>query len=100
MATALPAGKLYMNPEISRAPNEDRERGGFLFTWRHKDGSLVTFCPDGWASSDPDKTAWLKAMNGLVSSAPAIAPGVRVWLQQECKLVGFREPYHEAHFLS
>jgi hypothetical protein len=92
--------ELYMHPDINRAPNGDRDRVGFLFTWRHKDGSLVTFCPDGWASSDPDKTAWLKAMNGLVSSAPAIAPGVRVWLQQECKLVEFREPYHEAHFLS
>jgi hypothetical protein len=97
--TAFPL-ELYMHPDINRAPNGDRDRVGFLFTWRHKDGSLVTFCPDGWASSDPDKTAWLKAMNSLVSSAPAIAPCVRVWLQQECKLVEFREPYHEAHFLS
>ena len=84
-----------MYPEINRAPNGDSDRVGFLFTWQHKDGSLVTFSPDGWASSDPDKTAWLKAMNGLVSSATAIVPGVRLWLRQECKLVEFREPYHK-----
>jgi hypothetical protein len=77
-AEAAPPLELYMHPEINRSPNGDRV--GFLFTWRHNDGSLVTFCPDGWASSDPDKTAWLKAMNGLVSSAPTIPPGVRVWL--------------------
>lgn len=87
-----------MHPEINRPPNGDRVC--FLFTWRHKDGSLVAFGSDGWTSSDPDKTAWLKAMNDHVSSAPAIAPGVRVWLEKECQLVEFREPYHEAHFLS
>jgi hypothetical protein len=85
-----------MNPEMNRPPNGGRDHVGFLFTWRHKDGSLVTFGPDGWTSSDPDKTAWLRAMNDLVSSAPAIAPIVRLWLEQECKLVGFREPYHKA----
>jgi hypothetical protein len=87
-----------MHPEINRPPNGDGDRVGFLFTWQHKDGSLVTFGPDGWTSSDPDKTAWLKAMNGLVSSATAMPPGVRVWLEKECQLVEFREPYHEAHF--
>jgi hypothetical protein len=99
MQRQLPAGT-FMHPEINRPPNGGRDRVGFLFTWRHNDGSLVAFGPDGWTSSDPNKTAWLKAMNDLVSSAPAIAPGVRLWLKEECKLVEFREPYHEAHFLS
>ena len=40
----------------------------FWFRWRHIDGSIVTFSPDGWASSDPEKTAWLNSMNHLTSS--------------------------------
>ena len=64
-----------MNPEINRPPNGDRV--GFLFTWRHKDGSIVTFCTDGWSSSDPEKSAWLNEMARLTSSVPCISPFVR-----------------------
>jgi len=58
----------------------------FWFRWRHIDGSIVTFSPDGWASSDPEKTAWLNSMNHLTSSRPAAAPCVRQWLEDECEL--------------
>jgi hypothetical protein len=33
----------------------------YWFRWRQIDGSFVTFSSDGWASSDPEKTAWLIA---------------------------------------
>lgn len=59
----------------------------FLFTWRHRDGSIVTFSSDGWTSSDPNKAVWLTAMNHLCSSVPTIAPCVRAWLEQECQLM-------------
>ncbi|MFY9987548.1 MAG: hypothetical protein WAK31_22515 [Chthoniobacterales bacterium] len=59
----------------------------FRLTWRHKDGSVVTFSPEGWTCSDPEKAAWLNAMNRLTSSEPAIAALVRMWLEQECQLL-------------
>ena len=76
-----------MNPEINRLPNGGRDRVGFVFTWRHKDGSIVTFCTDGWSSSDPEKSAWLNEMARLTSSVPCIPPFVRVWLEHECRLI-------------
>jgi hypothetical protein len=59
----------------------------FLITWRHKDGSIVTFSPRGWSSTDLQQATWLNAMNHLTSSAPAISPVVRMWLEQECQLL-------------
>jgi hypothetical protein len=38
------------------------------------DGSVVTFSPDGWTSSDPEKAAWLNAMSHLTSSEPVAPP--------------------------
>jgi len=73
-----------MRPEIHRPPNGDRV--DFRFTWRHRDGSIVTFCTDGWSSSDPEKATWLNEMS-LTSSVPNIPPFVRVWLQHECRLI-------------
>jgi hypothetical protein len=59
----------------------------FSFSWRHRDGSAVTFSPDGWTSSDPEKAAWLNAMSDLTSSEPVASPLVRIWLAEECQLV-------------
>ena len=59
----------------------------FSFTWHHRDGSVVTFSPDGWTSSDPEKAAWLNAMSDLTSSEPVAPPLVRIWLAGECRLV-------------
>jgi hypothetical protein len=59
----------------------------FRFVWRHHDGSTVFFDHDGWCSSDPVKAAWLNAMNCVAGSIPTIAPGIRVWLDQECRLL-------------
>jgi hypothetical protein len=35
---------------------------------------------------------WLAKMNQISSSEPAIAPGVLLWLQQDCELVAFSDP--------
>src|SRR6202008_5015374 len=59
----------------------------FSFTWRHRDGSVVTFSPDGWTASDPEKAAWLNAMSQLTSSQPVAPPLVRIWLLGEGQLV-------------
>ena len=59
----------------------------FRFGWLHQDGSTVIFDHDGWWSSDPAKAGWLNAMNCVASSIPTIAPGIRVWLDQECRLL-------------
>jgi hypothetical protein len=59
----------------------------FLFIWRHKDGSIVTFSPKGWSSTNSEQQTWLNAMNHLTSSVPAIAPLVRMWIQENCHLV-------------
>jgi hypothetical protein len=64
----------------------------FAFKWRHRDGSIVEFSPTGWNSDDPQKADWLARMNQLSSSGPAISPGVRVWLQEHCELLGFSGP--------
>jgi hypothetical protein len=50
---------------------------------------------DGLRSDDPGKADWLTKMNQLSSSAPAIAPGIRIWLQQYCELIEFRGPAAE-----
>jgi hypothetical protein len=62
----------------------------FAFKWKHKDGSIVEFSAAGWRSDDPEKAEWLIKMNQLTSSTPAIAPGIRIWLQQYCDLIEFR----------
>ena len=64
----------------------------FLFTWKHLDGSIVTFGPDGWRSSDQEREAWLNAMSSLTSSMPAAPPLVRIWLAEECQLVEVHRP--------
>jgi hypothetical protein len=76
--------------------------GDFLFIWRHTDGSIVTFSPNGRASTDPEKATWLNAMNHLSSSVPTIAPIVRIWIAEECQLIEGRglicNPFHINHF--
>ena len=69
------------------APTPRNRAVNFSFTWRHWDGSLVTFSPGGWTSSDPEKAAWLNAMSDLTSSEPVAPPLVRIWLAEECQLV-------------
>jgi hypothetical protein len=64
----------------------------FLFVWRHKDGSIVTFSSQGWSSTDLEQETWLNAMNHLTSSVPSIAPYVRLWLEQECQLLEAHGP--------
>jgi hypothetical protein len=63
----------------------------FAFKWEHRDGSIVEFSPAGWKSDDPEKADWLTKMNQLSSSSPVIAPGIRIWLQEHCELIEFRE---------
>lgn len=62
----------------------------FAFKWKHRDGSIVEFSAKGWKSDDPGKADRLTKINQLNSSAPAIAPGIRNWLQQYCELIEFR----------
>ncbi len=64
----------------------------FLFIWRHKDGSIVTFGSQGWSSTDLEQETWLNGMNHLTSSVPSIAPCVRLWLEQECELLEGHRP--------
>ena len=64
----------------------------FLIAWRHKDGSIITFSPRGWSSTDSEHATWLNAMNHLTSSVPSIAPCVRLWLEQECQLLEAHRP--------
>jgi hypothetical protein len=61
----------------------------FAFKWKHQDGSIVEFSPAGWRFDDPAKADWLTKMNQLSSSATAIAPAIRTWLQQYCELIEF-----------
>jgi hypothetical protein len=79
-----------MHLKINRPPNGDRI--DFKFTWLHKDGSIVIFCADGWSASDPGKTAWLNEMSHLTSSEPIAPPLVRIWLEQECRLIEAQGP--------
>jgi hypothetical protein len=59
----------------------------FLITWRHWDGSLVEFSEIGWRSADPEKSDWLLRMSSLCSTAPAIPPLIRMWLEENCELI-------------
>jgi hypothetical protein len=68
----------------------------FSFKWKHQDGSMIEFSAVGWRSDDPGKAEWLTKMNQLSSSTPAIAPGIRLWLQEYCELIEFREM--KSHF--
>ncbi|PWT87074.1 MAG: hypothetical protein C5B58_00345 [Acidobacteria bacterium] len=57
--------------------------------WRHWDGSIVEFYDTGWRSTDPEKSEWLTKMNWLCSTAPAIPPVIKMWLEDNCELIGF-----------
>jgi hypothetical protein len=104
MATARKSGRVKFPRSLDRElrkkrrPNSRREHRqersvvNFSFTWRHMDGSVVTFSPDGWTSSDPEKAAWLNAMSRLTSSEPVAPPLIRIWLAEECQLVEVHRP--------
>jgi hypothetical protein len=64
----------------------------FLFRWRHKDGSIIEFSDQGWTSNDPRKRRWLLRMSALCSSSPALTPRIRVWLENNCRLIEFTGP--------
>jgi hypothetical protein len=64
----------------------------FLFRWKHKDGGVVEFSQLGWKSDDPEKSRWLVHMSELCSSSPVLAPAIRLWLQENCRLVEFVGP--------
>ncbi len=98
MATARKCGRVKLprslDRELHKKETERQARASprtavvnFRFTWRHMDGSTVTFSPGGWTSSDPEKAAWLNAMSDLTSSEPTVPPLVRIWLVEECQLV-------------
>jgi hypothetical protein len=61
----------------------------FLFRWKHNDGSTVEFSEEGWKADDPDKNAWLIQTSELCRSSPVLAPAIRLWLQENCRLVEF-----------
>jgi hypothetical protein len=63
-----------------------------LATWRHSDGSLVEFSEIGWRSTDPEKSDWLVKMSELCSAAPVIPPVIRMWLEENCELIGLEGP--------
>ena len=62
----------------------------FAFKWKHQDGSVIEFAPEGWYSDDPEKTDWLKSESELSNTWPIIPARIRLWLQQQCELVEFR----------
>ena len=64
----------------------------FLFRWRHRDGSIIEFSERGWSSNDPKKTRWLIRMSQLCSSSPALTPRIKLWLENNCRLVDFTGP--------
>jgi hypothetical protein len=64
----------------------------FLFRWRHRDGSIIEFSERGWTSDDPKKCRWLIQMSELFSSSPALTPRIKVWLKNNCRLIGFIGP--------
>ena len=41
---------------------------------------------------DAAKTRWLNQMSDLCSSTPVISPGIRIWLQEYCRLIEVRRP--------
>lgn len=64
----------------------------FLIRWKHKDGSVVEFSDHGWRSDDPEKNDWLIKINELCSTSPVIAPMIRMWLRETCRLVESKGP--------
>lgn len=68
----------------------------FLFRWRHRDGSTVEFSDQGWRSDDPEKNEWLLEMSDLCASYPVMSPAIRIWLQENCQIVGFSRPQDTA----
>jgi hypothetical protein len=64
----------------------------FVLRWQHDDGSIVEFSTSGWKSDDAAKTRWLNQISDLCSSTPVISPGIRIWLQENCRLIEVRRP--------
>lgn len=64
----------------------------FLIRWKHKDGSVVEFSDHGWRSDDPEKNDWLIKINELCSTSPVIAPMIRMWLRETCRLIESKGP--------
>jgi hypothetical protein len=62
----------------------------FAFKWKHRDGSMIEFAPEGWYSDDPAKVEWLLAEAGLSRAWPVIPLTIRHWLQRHCELLEFR----------
>jgi hypothetical protein len=62
----------------------------FAFKWKHLDGSMIEFAPEGWYSDDPVKTEWLRTESGLSKAWPLIPITIRLWLQHHCELIEFR----------
>jgi hypothetical protein len=50
----------------------------------------VEFSEAGWKSADTQKSDWLTTMSGLSSTAPAIPPVIRLWLEENCELLDFQ----------
>ena len=61
----------------------------FAFRWKHQDGSLIGFGPEGWCSDDPAKNEWLKSQSESSRGWPIIPSRLRIWLQQQCELLEF-----------
>jgi len=61
----------------------------FAFKWKHRDGSMIEFAPEGWHSDDPAKTEWLQTESGLSKAWPLIPVTIRFWLQRHCELIEF-----------
>jgi hypothetical protein len=61
----------------------------FAFKWKHQDGAMVEFAPEGWYSDDPTKTEWLNMESQRWGRGPIIPPTIRLWLQQKCELLEF-----------
>jgi hypothetical protein len=57
--------------------------------WRHSDGSVVAFYETGWRSTDPEKSEWLTKMSRLCGTAPYLPPIIKMWLEDNCELIGF-----------
>jgi hypothetical protein len=64
----------------------------FVFKWKHQDGSIIEFSEKGWKSDNIEKENWLIKMSALCSSTPVISPGVKMWLQDNCRLIAFSGP--------
>jgi hypothetical protein len=62
----------------------------FAFKWKHQDGAMVEFAPEGWYSDDPAKTEWLNTESERSGCWPIVPPTIRFWLQHKCELLEFK----------